>query len=122
MAERFLETEGNIFIAALDDNIPIGFLAAYRLPRIDSEKAMILIYELEVGPDYRGRGTGRKLLENIKEIAADDNIVKMWVLTNRSNRAAVGLYQSCGGIPGGGEDMMMLEFYPPFRAQSNQSV
>jgi len=121
--ERFLEAESNIFMAAIgDDGSPVGFLLSYRLPRIDTDRMMILIYELEVAHEHRGQGVGRKLLEGLKELLADDDILKMWVLTNRSNRAAVKLYQTCGGRFGGGEDMVMLEFYPPPKSGGDKAI
>jgi ribosomal protein S18 acetylase RimI-like enzyme len=95
----FLKNDRHYLLAALEDNMPIGFVLAYRLQRADRDQDMMFFYEINVAEKYRKKGAGIMLIEKLKEICKQENIMKMFVLTNRSNTAAYNLYKKTGGIP-----------------------
>ena len=90
----FLQESRNYFIVALIENEPVGFILAYRLMRIDREQDMMFFYEIEVNVNHRRKGIGRELIKYLKNICKNENIMKMWVETNKSNIAAMNLYKS----------------------------
>ncbi len=97
--QDFLKNNRHYLLAALDDNTPIGFILAYRLQRVDRDQNMMFFYEINVAEKYRKKGVGIALINKLKEMCKQENIFKMFVLTNRSNTAAYNLYKKTGGIP-----------------------
>ena len=51
-------------------------------------------------------------MSHLKKICAQDEVMKIWVVTTRSNSAAVRLYESTGGAPQSADDTVIYE-YPP---------
>lgn len=106
--ERFLSNPDNAFFLAFEDGIPAGFLTAYRLQRFDALRAEVLLYEIGVDPEYQRRDIGRALIEACKEWARSVGAHEVWVLTERSNPAALALYQSTGGVEESPGTMMFV--------------
>ena len=96
--ERFLSNPDNALFLAFEDDIPVGFLTAYRLQRFDTRKAEVLLYEIGVDPDYQRRGIGTAMVAACKDWARAVGAHEIWVLTEHDNRAAKALYASTGGI------------------------
>jgi ribosomal protein S18 acetylase RimI-like enzyme len=94
--ERFLARPENILVVATDGPQPTGFLLAYLLDRLDGDRQMVCLYEINVCEPYRRRGVGRAMIEVLKAVCGQVEARKMWLLTNRSNEAAVHLYESTG--------------------------
>ncbi len=109
---RFLENRDNVLLAAADGDRPIGFLLAYCLDRVDRRRPMMLFYEIEVAPDHRRRGAGRAMVERLVALCAERKVAKMWVHTNRSNSAAMGLYRSTGGVADSSGDEVTFLYDP----------
>lgn len=59
------------------------------------------ITNIAVHPDYRGRGLGDKLLEEIIHLSKEHKVVGITLEVRPSNRAALGLYKKKGFIPSG---------------------
>ncbi len=97
-------------ITAFDDEKPVGFLIAYLLPRLANNHPMMLFYEIEVMERYRKQGTGTAMIDLLKDYCKTHNVCKMWVLTNESNKAAMKLYQSTGGVLMEEDDMVIFEY------------
>ena len=108
----FLKKETNILIVALDDVTPVGFLLAYELDRVDSPGAMLLLYEISVDESHRRQGVAKAMITAVKNICHERSIVKMWVLTNESNRAAMRTYESTGGELVAEDDLVMFLYRP----------
>ncbi len=93
----FLQNPDNLLAVAWWDGRLCGFVSAHRLQRFDRRRAEVLLYEIGVDERFQRRGIGRALNAEIirwaGEVAADE----VWVLTNRSNTAAMALYQAAGG-------------------------
>jgi GNAT superfamily N-acetyltransferase len=94
---KFLNDPNNaLFVAFLEDQA-VGFLTANRLQRFDKRGAEVLLYEVGVQEDSRQKGIGKALIGAVKLWAKETGADVVWVLTNKSNTAAVALYQSVGG-------------------------
>lgn len=63
---RFLGNKDNYFCVAEVEGELAGILLAYRMERCDDERAMMLLYEVEVLSQHRRRGIGRALVEAVK--------------------------------------------------------
>ena len=110
--ETFLCKPENVFIVAVDDALPVGYVVAYLLDRIDRDQRMMFFYEIGVAQSYRRRGVGRRMINALKSVCRDENAMKMWVPTGRSNIAATALYANTGAqpLPNGDE---VTYAYPP---------
>ena len=60
---------------------------------------MMFFYEIGVSASHRRRGIGRRMITTLKLVCREENAMKMWVPTGRSNIAATGLYASTGAVP-----------------------
>lgn len=94
----FLDRPDNVVLIALEGDVPVGYILAYLLDRIDREQPMMLLYEIGVGEPHRRRGIGKKLIAGLKRVCRAHDVVKMWVPTDRSNIAAARLYASTGAV------------------------
>lgn len=112
---EFLSCERNYVLAALIDEQPVGFILAYRLMRVDRDQDMMLFYEIVVDEKCRNQGVGTLLINELKRICRDEKILKMWVLTNRSNPAAMALYRQTGGIEDTNGDGVTFTYFPDFK-------
>lgn len=95
----FLARSENVLIVAADSGVPVGYLVAYLLDRVDRDQRMMFFYEIEVAATYRRRGIGTRLINELKSICRTSDVMKMWVPTGRSNVAATRLYASTGAVP-----------------------
>jgi ribosomal protein S18 acetylase RimI-like enzyme len=108
----FLSKDEHYLLVATEDSKPIGYILAYRLNRVDREQNMMFFYEIEVDQNHRRKGVGKALINFLKNICRQNNIMKMWVETNRSNIPAMKLYRSTGGIENKEGDEVSFTFYP----------
>ncbi len=95
--EKFLKDSNNALFVAFLENQAVEFLTANRLQRFDKRGAEVLLYEIGVREDARQKGIGRALIREVKLWAKEVGADEVWVLTNRSNTAAIALYQLMGG-------------------------
>jgi ribosomal protein S18 acetylase RimI-like enzyme len=107
----FLSNPLNFLLVALDDNEPVGFVLAYQLQRIDGESAKMFLYEIGVADNYRRRGIGSALINELDRICKDGSFINMFVLTNESNIPATGLYLKTGGHTHSSDDLMFVYDY-----------
>ena len=94
---EFLKNPDNLFLLARWDGVVCGFLTAHRLQRFDRRRAEVLLYEIGVDDTYQRRGVGTALIAQVKIWAEEVSADEVWVLTEASNTAAMGLYASTGG-------------------------
>jgi len=97
---RILADDRHLFVVACVDDNPVGYAFGYRLCRFDGCSSVMFIYEVEVVERHRRQGIGRALIEEMKTLAKEDGCYQMFLHTNRSNEAAMALYQSAGGEEG----------------------
>jgi len=102
LAERppqtgLLSDASTIFLAAFEDDEPVGFVLAYELQRRHGDPSMLLVYEVDVDEAHRHRGVATSLLDELARIARERGIGEGFVLTDVDNDAANALYASAGG-------------------------
>lgn len=95
----FLSRPENVFIVALHGGVPVGYIVAYLLDRIDRNQQMMFFYEIGVAESHRRRGVGKRMIGALKAICREAGVMKMWVPTGRFNVAATRLYASTGALP-----------------------
>lgn len=110
--KKFLSRRENVLILAEQDSMPTGFLLAYMLDRVDRDQKMFCLYEIGVTQAYRQCGVGRAMIETLKLLCKHENAMKAWVITNRSNVAAVRLYSSTGAAADLGGDEVGFVYGP----------
>jgi ribosomal protein S18 acetylase RimI-like enzyme len=110
--KKLLSRAENILIVADQEDVPIGFLLAYLLDRVDRDQRMVCLYEVEVSEPDRRRGVGRAMIETLKMICGQENTMKTWVITNRSNLAAFRLYESTGATADPSGDEVSFVYKP----------
>jgi ribosomal protein S18 acetylase RimI-like enzyme len=80
------------------DDKPVGTIT-YLFDNRLKTKHIARIFGVYVDPNYRGRGIGKKLLEKALELIQENkNIVKIQLMVNSKQNAAVALYKNMGFI------------------------
>jgi ribosomal protein S18 acetylase RimI-like enzyme len=97
-AQDFLTDPRTFVFVADEGGGAVGWLYGYELIRPEGRRAMLL-YEIDVVPEARGRGHGRALVEALLVEAASRGHMEMWVLADEDNEAAAALYGSTGAEP-----------------------
>ncbi len=95
---------------AAHDGHPVGFALAYTLDRVDGNRRMALLYEIEVVEGHRRRGAGRAMIEALKSVCVAENVFKMWTQTSPSNEAAAALYRSTGAGAAGSDGELVSTY------------
>ncbi|UCF71575.1 MAG: GNAT family N-acetyltransferase [candidate division WOR-3 bacterium] len=111
---KFLSCGHNYFLVALAGDRPAGFALGYRLMRADRDQDMMLLYEIVVDEGNRNQGVGTLLINELKTFCRENKIMKMWVLTNKSNVAATALYKKTGGAEDKSGDELTFTYFPDF--------
>ncbi len=88
---RELAADHNHYVAAREDDVLIGYGGISRLGRTPPFEYEI--HTIGVDPAYQGRGIGRRMLDELLNIAAD-SVVHLEVRTD--NAPAIALYRSVG--------------------------
>ncbi len=105
--EDFLAAGQNILLVAEEEGTPLGLLLAYRLARWDQPRPMMFVYEIEVLEPYRRQGIGRALVAEIRRISRQAGCLKLFLITNASNTAAMALYASTGARRSADDDVLL---------------
>jgi GNAT superfamily N-acetyltransferase len=108
--DRFFADPANLLIVAYWDDQPCGFATAYRLQRFDTRRAEVLLYEIGVAESHQRRGIGSAMVEDVMTWAREVGAHEIWVLTERTNEAAMALYRATGGEDDGPGTAMFV--YP----------
>ncbi len=93
---------------AVEGGVVVGMVSAVDYVHPDKPREL-WINEVGVAPTHRGRGVARRLLRAVFEYGKELGCRQAWVLTNRSNAAAMRLYASAGGVTDA-DDTTMFEF------------
>lgn len=83
---------------AMDGDVVIGFVSAVHYVHPDKARPELWINEIGVAPTHQRRGVAKQLLHTLLSEASRIGCEQAWVLTERSNIAAIGLYKSVGGV------------------------
>ena len=88
----------NFLIVASEGRNPVGFLIAYRMPKIARDASMVYLYEIGVDPEYRRRGIATQMIQLLKALCRERDVVEIWVGTENDNAAARALYARTGAV------------------------
>ena len=105
-AEAFLGDPRNLVYGAYAGDVPVGFVRAVVLTRPDDPRPQVFLYDITVSAKREGHG--RALVEALLAECARLGACEMFVLTNRSNAAAMALYTSTGAVSDAGDDEVSL--------------
>ena len=96
---EFLEDPRHHIAVAIDDGIVVGFASGVHYIHPDKPPEL-WINEVGLAPTHRRRGLGKRVMKALFEVGRAHNCAVAWVLTHRSNAAAMALYSSVGGVEG----------------------
>lgn len=108
-ADAFLSDPRHHLAVAIDQGTVVGFVSAVHYVHPDKTKPELWINEVGVAESHRGQGIARQLIDAMLNEAHRLGCSEAWVLTNRSNLAAMRLYASCGGTKAP-KDAVMFDF------------
>ena len=93
-ARAFLTDPAVLVWVAEAGEIPIGVLHCFvQRRRTAGPWAELLLYDIGVDEDVRGRGIGRALLNAMESWMAEHGVVEVWV---PADDEAIGFYAACG--------------------------
>ena len=96
ISERLSNQESTIFIAIDDASITRGFVQLYpSFCSIDAGKILIL-HDLFVDASARKQGVGKMLMDKATEYARENNVVRIDLLTDKTNYPGQALYEKLG--------------------------
>ena len=93
----FLRDPRHHLAVAIEDGIVVGMASAVHYVHPDKPPEL-WINEVGVAEPNRGQGIARRLLETLLEKGKTLGCREAWVLTERTNTPAVGLYEGAGGV------------------------
>jgi aminoglycoside 3-N-acetyltransferase I len=94
--EGLLCSDHFIALAALQDGVVIGGLAAYELKKFERERSEIYIYDLAVAARHRRRGIATSLIAQLTTIAKARGAYGIFVQADLTDPAAIALYTKLG--------------------------
>lgn len=94
---------------AVEGDLVVGFASALHYVHPD-KPAELWINEVGVAPAFRRRGVARDVLRVLFAHAEWLGCGEAWVLTNRSNAAALRLYQSLDGLEDSDDPPVLFTF------------
>ncbi len=108
LTREFLADPRHHIVVALVDNVVIGFASAVHYVHPDKPPEL-WINEVGVATAYQGKGIGKAIMKEMLNVGKQLGCVNAWVLTDKNNAAANGLYKSIGGNFSN-EETVMYEF------------
>lgn len=96
---RLLSRPGFWALAAFVGSDVVGGLTAHSLPMTRSESSEILIYDIAVRIDQRGKGIGRQLISTLRVAANAAGIEDVFVPVDNDDAEALDFYRALGGSP-----------------------
>ncbi|MEM9343486.1 MAG: GNAT family N-acetyltransferase [Pseudomonadota bacterium] len=100
----FLADDRHHLVVATEDDVVVGFISAVHYVHPDKPRPELWINEVGVAPTHQRRGLATSMMKTLLQRARE-----AWVLTDRSNAAANGLYRLSGGVASV-EDHVMYSF------------
>jgi ribosomal protein S18 acetylase RimI-like enzyme len=109
LCNEFLNDPRHHIVVAIEKDVVIGFVSAVHYIHPD-KPAELWINEVAIAPGYRERGIAKDILHSMFRVGAELGCKEAWVLTDRSNIAAMKTYSSVGGEEYE-KEMTMFTFY-----------
>ncbi len=108
LAREFLADPRHHIVVALVDGTVIGFASAVHYIHPDKPPEL-WINEVGVAASHQGKGIAKAIMNEMLKLGGRLGCVNAWVLTDKNNIAANGLYKSVGGNFSE-EETVMYEF------------
>lgn len=108
LAREFLADPRHHIVVALVDGTVIGFASAVHYIHPDKPPEL-WINEVGVATSHQGKGIGKAIMKEMLKLGGRLGCVNAWVLTDKNNAPANGLYKSVGGNISE-EETVMYEF------------
>lgn len=109
LVAQFLGDHRHHLAVAIDGDQVVGFASGVHYVHPD-KPAEMWINEIGVAPSHQGRGLGKAVMRTLLQHAKRLGCCEAWVLTDRSNLAAMRLYASSGGQEAA-RDQVMCTFF-----------
>jgi aminoglycoside 6'-N-acetyltransferase I len=109
LVSEFLNDDRHRLVVAIDEDRVVGFASGVQYVHPD-KPAELWVNEVGVAPSHQGRGIGNAVIRALLEHAQRSGCREAWVLTDRSNQAAMRLYASTGGQEAP-HDQVMFTFF-----------
>ena len=109
LVSEFLRDERHHLVVAVDRGQVIGLVSGVHYVHPD-KPAEMWINEVGVAPGHQGQGVGKAMIQELLQHARTLGCREAWVLTDRSNPAAMRLYTSAGGQVAP-RDQVMFTFF-----------
>ena len=104
-----LARDSFIALAACQDEMVVGGLAAYVLDKFEQERSEIYIYDLAVAESHRRRGVASALIAFLQRLAKQRGAYVIYVQADYGDEPAVALYTKLGRR----EDVMHFDIDVP---------
>jgi ribosomal protein S18 acetylase RimI-like enzyme len=95
--EQALRNDSCYYFACLSDELPVGYLCAYRFPDALSGGYHVYLFTIDIDERFHQQGIGTALVEALKRECVTDGVSYIWVGTSTDNVAAQKLYAKTGG-------------------------
>jgi ribosomal protein S18 acetylase RimI-like enzyme len=120
-AARYLSAPENALLVAYVGDEPAGFVRGTILHQLSTTRRQMFLYEIGVDDRFQRQGIGRALIQAMAGLARQEDCAEMFVFTNRSNSAAMRLYETTGGITEADDEQMFVYylFDPPAGQESS---
>jgi len=109
LVAEFLHDERHHLAVAIEDEKVRGFASGVHYVHPD-KPAELWINEVGVAPSHHRRGIGKAVIAALLERAKRLGCREAWVLTDRTNQAAMRLYASTGGNEAPHDQVMFTYF------------
>jgi aminoglycoside 6'-N-acetyltransferase I len=106
---EFLRDGRHHLAVAIEDGTMIGFASGVHYVHPD-KPSELWINEVGVAPSHHRRGIGKAIIEALLQHAKRLGCREAWVLTDRTNQAAMRLYASTGGKEAPHDQVMFTYF------------
>ena len=109
LVAEFLGDPRHHVVVAIDHGLVVGFASAVHYVHPD-KPAELWINEVGVAPSHQGQGIGKAVMQALLQHAEQLGCREAWVLTDRTNHAAMRLYAASGGQQAPTEQVMFTFF------------
>jgi aminoglycoside 6'-N-acetyltransferase I len=96
LVTEFLGDERHHLVVAVDQGRVVGLVSGVHYVHPD-KPSELWINEVGVAPSHQSQGVGKAMIHTLVQHAERLGCREAWVLTDRSNHAAMRLYASTGG-------------------------
>lgn len=103
LTKEFLHDFRHHIVVAIHDGVVVAFASAVHYVHPD-KAPQLWINEVAVAPPHRRCGLAQAMLRMLFDVGRSRRCTVAWVLTDRTNAAAMALYRSVGGREGADDE------------------